>query len=435
MNRRQFLEAGVATGTGLLLLSSRKASAETKAEPSPLNVALLGAGIQGRALVNAAILIPNIRFRAVSDLWEPSRRTTKTLLQRYGHDVAVYADYRELLEKEKDLHAAIVATPNFVHAEQANACLRAGLPVYCERPMANGLAAAQSMVTTMKETGKLLQIGYQRRSNPRYLHVREKLIEKAKLPGRLTQINTHWHQPMTEDLGWPRGAVIADEALRHYGYANMNEFRNWRQFRKLGGGPLADFGAHQLDVMLWLLGTRPKTLVAAGGRDFFKDREWPDNITAMLEFATPAGVVRGLCQVLTTTSGTGACSYEHFMGTEGSIQISENSKWTRVYREAHAPDWDQWVRLKYLASEAASAARRPATSEEVNVRETGVAVPYEIPLALDKPVLQPHLENFFDAIRGNAQLNCPGDTALATEATVWRIAAAVDAPSVQADAG
>jgi predicted dehydrogenase len=433
MNRRQFLEAGVATGTGLLWLSSRKAFGEDKTQP--LNVALIGAGIQGRALVNAAILIPNVRFCAVCDLWEPSRRTTKSLLQRYGHEVVVYADYQELLAKEKTLQAVLIATPNFVHAEQVNACLRAGLAVYCERPMAHSTAAAESMVRTMKETGKLLQIGYQRRSNPRYRHVRDNLLAQAKLPGRLTQVNTHWHQPMTEDLGWPRNAVIADEVLRGYGYSSMNEFRNWRQFKKLGGGPLADFGAHQLDVMQWLLDATPKSILAMGGRDFFQDRQWPDNVTALLEFATPAGTVRGVCQVLTTTSGTGASSYEHFLGTEGSIQISENAKWTRVYREAHAPDWEEWVRRKFLASEAASAARRPATSEEVNVRETGVAVPYEIPLVLDKPVLQPHLENFFDAIRGTAQLNCSAEVGFATETTLWRIAAAVDAQSPKADAG
>ena len=86
-------------------------------------------------------------------------------MQDSGHPNRAYVDYKELLDKEKaNLDAVIVATPDFWHAEHAIACMKAGLQVYCEKEMSNNLADARRMVQTARETGKLLQIGHQRRT-------------------------------------------------------------------------------------------------------------------------------------------------------------------------------------------------------------------------------------------------------------------------------
>ncbi|MCH8136742.1 MAG: Gfo/Idh/MocA family oxidoreductase, partial [Proteobacteria bacterium] len=85
------------------------------------------------------------------------------------------------MANETDLDAAIIAVPDFMHHELTNACLKAGLHVYCEKEMSNDLEKARSMVVTARETGKLLQIGHQRRSNPRYIFARKKLLNDAKL--------------------------------------------------------------------------------------------------------------------------------------------------------------------------------------------------------------------------------------------------------------
>ncbi len=426
MKRREFLEAGVAAGAGAWLLSAHRAAAEPPAASQAVNVALIGAGVQGRALINAAVGIPNVRFAAVCDIWDYSRGTAQRLLKTYGHEVRPYADYREMLDREKALQAVLVATPEFVHAEQTNACLKAGLHVYCEKMMAISLDAARSMVQTARATGKLLQIGYQRRSNPRYLHVAQKLLREAKLTGRLTHAAGQWNHPVTEDVGWPRRQAIPDDVLRKYGYAGMHDFRNWRALKKHGLGPLADFGAHQVDVSNWLLGLLPKSVLAAGGIDYYKTQQWPDNVMAMLEYETPEGTVRGLYQVLTTTSGGGSGNFEHLMGEEGSIKISENPKWTKVYREPNAAEWDDWTSRNYLSKKDRSPPR-VAAGGEVNVRETGLVESYDFPIVLDKPPHQPHLENFFDAVRGKAKLSCPAEEAFRTEVVIWKIYAALAA--------
>ena len=76
------------------------------------------------------------------------------------------------------------------------------------------------MVLAARETGKLLQIGHQRRSNPRYLHCYDKLLGEAKLLGRIVTVNGQWNRAVTPDLGAPdryaipRGAAHAVPASR-----------------------------------------------------------------------------------------------------------------------------------------------------------------------------------------------------------------------------
>ena len=83
-----------------------------------LNVALLGAGAQGQVLMEAMLRIPGLRFRAVCDIWtEYNQRRAADTLKRFKHEPNGYEDYREMLDKEKQLDAVIIATPDFWHAQ------------------------------------------------------------------------------------------------------------------------------------------------------------------------------------------------------------------------------------------------------------------------------------------------------------------------------
>src|ERR1051325_9610604 len=133
--------------------------------------------------------------------------------------------------------------------------------------MSNTVEGARSMVQTSRETKKLLQIGHQRRSNPRYLHARDKVVKDARLLGRITNVSGQWHRAVKEDDGWPKGTEMSAEKLAKYGYKDMHEFRNWRWFKKYAGGPISDLGAHQIDVFNWVLGANPRSVIAGGGAD------------------------------------------------------------------------------------------------------------------------------------------------------------------------
>jgi len=436
LSRRDFLATSAKLGAAVLAAPYIMRGATASASGSQtVNVALIGCGDQGRILINASLKIPGIRYKAVCDIWGLNRTHAERLLGKFGHGAKPFEDYREMLASTPDLDAVIIATPDFLHAEHTVAAFKAGKHVYCEKMMSNTVEGARSMVVAARESKKLLQLGHQRRSNPRYQHAREKIVTGNRLLGRVTNITGQWHRAVSADYGFPANHEISEAKLNQFGFANMHEFRNWRWFKRYSGGPMSDLGAHQVDVYNWMLGVNPRSCMAGGGVDYYKSHEWYDNAFAIFEYPTKEGLVRATYDVLTTTSAGGGY-HEYFMGDEGALKMSENPKYTKLYREARAPEWDQWAALGVVASplsgEGAPAAVKPwekvgvkklggPSKGTVDVRETAALSAWDIPVTLDKAIHQPHLENFFDAVRKGTPLNCPGESAFATTVTILKI--------------
>jgi len=424
INRRQFLQGVTAVGAGLYIASSSHAQPPRRQDD--INVALLGAGEQGQVLMLDCMKIPGIRFKAVCDIWPYNRGFAARRLRAYRHDVKEYEDYREMLAGEKDLDAVLIATPDFWHAEHTIACLEAGLHVYCEKEMSNTIEGARKMVQAQRKTGKLLQIGHQRRSNPRYIHCYSKLIKEAKLLNRITTINGQWNRSKAacEDRACPKGKELPQSKLQQYGFASMKQFRNWRWYKGLGGGPIVDLGSHQIDIYNWFLDAAPASVIASGGVDYWEQHQWYDSVMTIFEYQTADGTVRAFYQTITTNSSNGY--FETFMGDEGTLVISEAASRGAIYREqwVDASKWDKWVKKGYIAQ---SAGAENTEAGVTDVRATVPAAKYDLPVTLDKPYHQPHLENFFDAIRGKAELNCPAEVGFETAVTVLKVNEAVAA--------
>lgn len=426
MDRREFMVAATASSAALVSVAPIGA---LNLGSNELRVALLGAGAQGQVLLEAAMQIPNVRFVAVCDIWtEYNQRRVTRMMKDAGHPNRAYVDYREMLDKEKDhLDAVLIATPDFWHAEHAIACMKAGLHVYCEKEMSTNLADARRMVVASRETGRLLQIGHQRRSNPRYRFCYERLINEAHLLGRITTVNAQWNRAKRDFSTIPPRYAIKPEVLEKYGFRSMEQFLNWRWFRGLGGGPIVDLGSHQIDIFNWFLGGRPKGVIASGGTDYFNKatHEWYDTMMAIYDYETPQGNVRAFYQTL-TTNGYGGY-YEVFMGDQAALEISESAGKGSVYRDAaNAPDWTQFVKAGILTSPKEDT-RPPAGGAAFDVRETAAPPSYGIPVTMRKKYHQPHLENFFAAVRGREKLNCPGEVGYETAVTVLKVNAAAEA--------
>lgn len=429
--RRDFLGTAVAAGAGLALAGNVRAQTVDPKKTPPsgrIRYALIGAGAQGGVLLDALTKIEGIEIVAVCDIWKYARDRVQKGLKKAGVTVNAYENFEDLLAKEKDIQAAVVATPDFWHAPITNACLKSGLHVYCEKMMSNTIEGARSMVETMRATKKLLQIGHQRRSNPRYLFTLNQLLRGLKLCGRLTCANAQWNRTVTLELGAAKSVQIKPDVLQHHGFDDMRQFRNWRWFKKYGGGPLSDLGAHQIDIFNWFFGVKPRAVTAAGGVDYYKDYEWYDNAMVIYEYALPDGVARAFYQVQTTT-GAGGGYWEYFMGDQGSIKISENPAITQVFRDnppiENMPDWGPYVQKNYLAMKSAPAAEEEGA--KVDVRESKKLEAYGLPVTFNKAIHQPHLENFFKAVRGEAQLNCPADEAFGSEMVIFKANEAIAA--------
>ncbi|MBN1973202.1 MAG: Gfo/Idh/MocA family oxidoreductase [Sedimentisphaerales bacterium] len=433
--RRDFLQTAAAASAGLIFSPMISAGQESAEKVDDINVAVIGVGEQGQTLINACRNIPGIHFKAICDIWaDHNRKRTARVLGFYDHIVNQYEDYKKMLSDEKTIDAVIIATPDFCHAEQAVACLEAGLHVYCEKEMSNTLEGARQMVQAAKQTGKLLQIGHQRRSNPKYIHCYEKLIKEAKLLGQITAVNGQWNRTMIKSLGWAAEVTIPQAVLSKYGYKSMEQFRNWRWYKGLGGGPIVDLGSHQIDVYNWFLESFPKNVFASGRTNYYdkKTHEWYDTVMAVYEYDTAHGAVTAFYQTINMNSRAGY--YEAFLGNEGMLNISEAaSPWNGIYREkwVSADKWEPWCKagcIKEIEVEEEEETEESNQDEmSIPVHLTLPAPQYEILFTMDKPIHQPHLENFFDAIRGKAKLNCPAETGYETAVTVLKVNEAIEA--------
>src|SRR4051812_42277540 len=115
LTRRGFLVTGAKLGAAFAAAPYiARAAAAPAGEGDTINVALIGCGEQGRvALLNAALKIPNLRFKAVCDIWPYNRGAAERLLKKFNHDAKPFEDYKEMLSSVPDVDAVIVATPDF----------------------------------------------------------------------------------------------------------------------------------------------------------------------------------------------------------------------------------------------------------------------------------------------------------------------------------
>ena len=424
-SRRDFLtRTAGGISAGLVLGAPNILRAADSGGSNDIHVALVGFGKQAEVLFASLKNIPGLRFQAVCDISKNRinmfRSNSRGMANCEG--AKFYENIDDMLATEKGLDAAIVATPDFWHSPHTVKCLEAGLNVYCEKMMSNTIDGARAMVKAMEKTGKLCQIGHQRRSNPRYRYTLNKLINGKKICGQITNANGQWNRSLgaSADIGGAKLAksiIVPDDVLKRYGFKDMHQYLNWRVYRDLSGGPISDLGAHQIDVFNWFLGTVPKRVYASGGNSYFKQREHFDNVMCIFDYDTPQGEVRAFYEVLTTTSYGGGF-FESFMGTEASIKISEIASSSAIYREATAPEWDGLVDTGYLVRKPAPP-KPEASADTVKSYESAAPEIFELPGDFGKPAHQPHLENFFAAVRGRAKLNCDARHAFESEAPIF----------------
>ena len=212
----------------------------------------------------------------------------------------------------------------------------------------------------------------------------------------------------------------------------MHQFRNWRWYKGLGGGPIVDLGSHQIDIYSWFLGANPTGVMASGGLLYHdpKTHEWYDTVMAVYDYETPMGPVKAFYQTQTTNGSQGY--FENFMGDQGTLLISESevNYAGRLYRDPNAPAWDTWVQKGYVTAPKMQETKEQTDSAAVtDVRESVSPDEHKVPVTLSDPYHQPHLQNFFDAVRGKASLNCPAEIGYESAVAVLKVNEAIEAKS------
>ena len=155
INRRNFLKAAsVATAAsmaGTKLLGLAKPEGGRPIGPNDnIQLALIGAGIQGQGDTRTAIQVPGVKLVAVADCYQGRLDHAKEM---WGNDIFTTKHYEEILSR-KDVDAVLIATPDHWHKKAAIDAMNAGKDVYCEKPMIHLYSDGPEMIEAAKSTGR-----------------------------------------------------------------------------------------------------------------------------------------------------------------------------------------------------------------------------------------------------------------------------------------
>jgi len=207
-----------------------------------------------------------------------------------------YIDADELIN-DPDVDAIYIATPPNSHKEYAIKALKAGKPVYVEKPMAMNYDECQEMIKASGEYGQKLFVAFYRRALPYFLKVKS-LLEQNAIGKVLTVDIRHHRSPRKSDLD--------------------SSINDWHTNKEIAGeGYFYDLAPHTIDILDFLLGE----IESAKG---FSDNlaglyDVKDTITATLRFKS--GVL-GSAQWCFVTSKSTEQDIIEITGTEGKISFS-----------------------------------------------------------------------------------------------------------------
>lgn len=300
--RRTGISAGLAWGLPAFL-PGRLFGAD--APSKRLTLGVIGCGGQGSGDCANFLSLPQVRVVAVCDADRAKAETLKKKVDQIYDDTscAVFQDFREMLAQIKP-DAVSTALPDHWHALAGILAMRAGCDVYGQKPLTRTLREGRLLSDTARHLGRIYQTGSQQRSDSRFRRACE-LVRNGRL-GRIQRIDVavvvrhriasvpDYGPPPPASLDWdlwlgPAPARPYSRTLATY---------HWRWVSDFGGGSLADWGAHHLDIALWSMNcdrSGPVTIIGSAEfpRQGLFDNPTHFNLTYLLPDGTPVHVVPG----------------------------------------------------------------------------------------------------------------------------------------------
>ena len=253
-SRRNFIKKSGMIGTGVFIVPRHVLGGKDFTAPSDqLGLAAIGSGGKGTSDISNAYQNGKNRVVALCDVDPVNAKSAYTT----HADVNKYLDYREMLEKEKDIDALTISTPDHNHAKIAYDCMNRGIHVYVQKPLTHTIAEARLLAQTAEKNKIVTQMGNQGGSSIGVPKIQE-WIDQNKI-GKVHTIYAWTNRPV-----WPQGinhpsANIAKkpDSLNWdlwLGTAKSKPYSpglhpfDWRGFWEYGTGALGDIGCHTLDA-------------------------------------------------------------------------------------------------------------------------------------------------------------------------------------------
>ncbi len=329
---------------------------------------VIGAGgIANRTIPDGILEAEGARFVGITDIHAERAKSTA---DSFGG--RVYETAEEMLA-DPEVHAVYLATPPFVHAENAIQAARAGRHVLSEKPMAVSVAQAERMVSVCRENGVILGHATMMRFNA--YHQRMKQLIEAGDIGRPLAVHARysvwWNPSVPQDTGRDED-IFSLTATRQMA---------WRQTKRIGGGgPMLDDGVHALDTMIFLLGRVSEVFSFCD--TLTRQRDIEDTASVLTKFQSGA---QGMLECYASVPNFQGRRVLRVYGSEAQL----------LALETLGPPSDE-NRLFRLDSEAGPLVE--ARPEEIDVTP---ALMYETQFRL-----------FSDAVQGGAPYPIPGEEGL-----------------------
>src|SRR5580658_730843 len=338
-NRREFLKAGGAALAATAVSWNGKSYGAIAGANDRVRVGVIGCGDRMKGALIPAFLQNskdmNFEIVAVSDIWKIAReRGAATIEKKCGSKVDMVRNNDELYAR-KDIDAVLIATADFQHARHGVEAVNAGRDAYVEKPTAHTMEDARLFRAAVRKTGKIVQVGTQRRSTPSYQKAAE-YIKSGKF-GDIVMVEMTWNvnQPgrwrrpdvvpllQEQDTDWKRYLMN-----RPYEPFDARKYLEFRLFWPYSSGIPDQWLVHQIDTVHWFTGLpHPRSVVANGGIYHWKDgrTNW-DTMTAVFDYGPLDDLTKGF-QVQYTSRFTNSAGgvKELYYSNAGMIDMDKQT--------------------------------------------------------------------------------------------------------------
>jgi predicted dehydrogenase len=305
-NRRDFLKAGSAALAATAVSWNARSYAQILGANDRVKVGIVGCGDRMKQgdlpafQTNAKDM--NFQIVAVSDIWSRRREEGAAFIEKLcGNPVDKVRNNDELYAR-KDVDAVIIATADFQHAYHGIEAVNAGRDAYVEKPTAHTMDDARKFRAAVHKTGKIVQVGTQRRSTPSYMKAAEYI--KSGAFGDIVMVEMTWNvnQPgrwrrpkdvpllKEEDTDWKR--YLLNRTMVPF---DARKYLEFRLFWPYSSGIPDQWLVHQIDTVHWFTGLpHPRSCVANGGIYLWKDgrQNW-DTMTAVFDYGPLDDLTKG----------------------------------------------------------------------------------------------------------------------------------------------
>jgi predicted dehydrogenase len=265
-SRRTFIQQTAMAAAAFHIVPAHVVGASGQTPPSrKLNIAAVGVGGMGASNVKRCAETENIV--ALCDIDQKLAAKTFALYPK----AKVYTDYREMIDKQKDIDGIIIATPDHTHAVIAMEAMRAGRHVYVQKPLTWSVSEARALTETARKYKVKTQMGNQGHSGDGARLCCEWIW--GGVIGQVREVHAWTNRPV-----WPQGVEVGRPAEtpavpegldwdRWIGPAPMRPYHptyhpgKWRAWCDFGTGSLGDMGCHILDPVFWALKLKYPTSV------------------------------------------------------------------------------------------------------------------------------------------------------------------------------